>query len=204
MKAAERHQALRDALVGAAERAIAANGLAALRARDLAAEVGCALGTIYTVFPDLDALILAANARALEAVDEALRAAPHEADPVARLAALADAYCAFAAGHRERWAAVFTHRMTDGRPVPGWYLDLQARLFRHVEAPLALLLPGIAGEALADLARAVFSAVHGVVSLGLDGKLGAVAKPALCVQARTVATAIARGLAHQDTGRAGA
>ncbi len=47
--------ALREALVSAAERTVAAQGLSGLRARDLAREAGCAVGAIYTVFPDLDA-----------------------------------------------------------------------------------------------------------------------------------------------------
>jgi hypothetical protein len=44
------------------------------------------------------------------------------------------------------------------------------------------------------LARALFSAVHGVVSLGLDGKLAPVAAAALRRHLRLVAEAMARGL----------
>ena len=58
-----RRRALRDNLIAIAEKRIAAEGLAGLRARDLAAEAGCALGAIYTVFPDMTALTLAVNAR---------------------------------------------------------------------------------------------------------------------------------------------
>ncbi len=58
-------QRLREQLIDATERLIAAHGLGALRARDLAQAAGCALGAIYTVFADLDALVLTVNARAL-------------------------------------------------------------------------------------------------------------------------------------------
>ncbi len=196
MTIAERHQALRDALILAAEHAIAAGGLPSVRARDLAREAGCALGAIYTVFPDLDALILTVNARTLEDVDAALQAVRTDTEAVALLAALADAYCAYAARNRQRWGAVFGHRMAEGRPVPEWYLGVQARLFRHVEAPLSRLCPDLSPAELARLARSVFSAVHGVVSLGLDEKLAPMAEDALREQTRAVAAAIARGLAR--------
>ena len=74
MNTADRRQSLRDGLIAAAEQAIAAEGLAGLRARDLARQVGCALGAIYNVFADLDDLIIAANARTLAARDRHDRA----------------------------------------------------------------------------------------------------------------------------------
>ena len=58
-----RRDVLREALIVIAEKQIAAEGMAGLRARDLATEAGCALGAIYNVFPDLTALTLEVNAR---------------------------------------------------------------------------------------------------------------------------------------------
>src|ERR1700739_2254174 len=73
-KQAHRHAALRTRLVDAAERTIAERGLAALKARDLAAEAGCAIGTIYNVFEHLDELVLAVGSRTLAMLDAALGA----------------------------------------------------------------------------------------------------------------------------------
>ena len=47
-------------------------GLAALKARDLAREAGCAVGTIYNVFEHLDELILCVGSRTLAMLDAAL------------------------------------------------------------------------------------------------------------------------------------
>src|ERR1700730_2329906 len=74
----ERRQQLQDALVDAAEKTIAEYGLVALRARDLAAAAGCALGAIYTAFPDLDAIVIAVNMRTLGLLDRHLRAVADE------------------------------------------------------------------------------------------------------------------------------
>src|ERR1700679_3718406 len=62
----EKRQGLHEALLAAATRTIAERGYQALRARDLANEVGCAVGAIYNVFPDLDALTLAVKSRTLD------------------------------------------------------------------------------------------------------------------------------------------
>ena len=195
--AGRRHRELRDALLAAAERAIAETGLPGLKAREVAREAGCALGAVYTAFADLDALVLAVNALTLDALDAHLRAAAAsgpKADPAARMAALAEAYLDYAARHRPRWAALFEHRMAAGRQSPGWYKEKQAELFRRIEAPVAALRPGLDAAEAAGLARSLFSAVHGVVSLGLDEKLAPMPEDALRAQLRILVGAIARGL----------
>jgi AcrR family transcriptional regulator len=194
--AGRRQRRLREALLAAAERAIAEGGLSGLKAREVAREAGCALGAVYTAFADLDALVLAVNARTLDALDAHLRAAapPPGAEPVARMAALAEAYLDYAARERPRWTALFAHRMAAGREPPAWYAEKQAELFRHVQGPVAALRPGLDGAEVARLARTLFSAVHGVVSLGLDEKLAPVPAEALRPQLRLVAEAMARGL----------
>ena len=193
--AGRRQHELREALLAAAEQAIAAAGLPGLKAREVARDAGCALGAVYTAFADLDALVLAVNARTLDALDAHLQAASHPAaEPVAQVVALADAYLGYAARHRPRWTALFEHRLPPGRSLPKWYADKQAEIFRHVETPMAALRPGLDGAELAGLARVAFSAVHGVVSLGLDRKLAPMEETVLRQELRIVAEAMARGL----------
>ncbi len=194
--ATRRQRRLREALLASADRAIAESGLPGLKAREVAREAGCALGAVYTAFTDLDALVLAVNARTLDELDASLRASeagPGE-DPVARMVALAEVYLDYAASHRPRWTALFEHRMAAGRRSPDWYKEKQAELFRRIEAPVAALRPGAGPEEAAALARTLFSAVHGVVSLGLDEKLAPMPEDALRGQLRLVVEAMARGL----------
>ena len=115
---ADRYAALRTRLINAAERTIAERGLAALKARDLAAEAGCAIGTIYNVFEHLDELVLAVGSRTLAMLDAALEAArsrgPYSSaeEAIADLVRLALAYLDFAARHQVRWRALFEHRIS--------------------------------------------------------------------------------------------
>jgi len=194
----ERRGELHAALVAAAERIIEADGVEAVRARTLAVAAGCSVGAIYNVTADLDSLILDANARTLDAIDAALRAAVSsaatDAAPGLLLDRLAVAYHGSAAAHTRRWSALFTHRMTAGAPVPEWYRARQAAMFTHVEAPLAALRPDLQPGPLALLARSLFSAVHGIVLLGLSGTLLALPLDAQREQLRMLVAAMARGL----------
>src|ERR1700709_632771 len=83
-KTVARREELKAALVVAAEKTIAAEGLPGLKARARAAEVGCATGAIYNVFPDLDSLILTVNSRTLAEIGEKLAADPMAKRPSRR------------------------------------------------------------------------------------------------------------------------
>jgi len=181
----ERRARQRDALVEAAETRIAAHGLAALRARDLAPEIGVSLGALYNLVKDMDELVLRVGSRTLARLDATLAAAS-DAVPadraVDRLVAVALAYCAFARDNLELWRTLFEHRLAPGATLPDWSVTEQVRMFRHIVAPLGLLMPQASEEERTLLARTLFSAVHGVVAIGLDEKLIAVPRAQLEAQ----------------------
>jgi len=198
-----KRQELQEALVVAATRTIAERGYQALRARELAAEVGCAVGAIYNVFPDMDALILAVKSRTLDELqadvsgqlgtDETRTRAEGEA----RLMALSRVYLEFAQRNRRLWVSAFEH----SSPVTPYWLDFMSRLdaiFANIEGPLITMLPDAPPRRRALLARALFSAVHGVVNLGLDQKLGSISNDELHWQVRIVLEAALRGLPTAD------
>ena len=207
-KAAARRRALKAALIAAAERTIDAEGLRGLKARALAEAAGCAVGAIYNVVTDLDELVFAVNSRTLAALETKLTAAgassaaeAGSAGAIERLVRLALAYTDFAAAQTPRWRAVFDHRLAPGREIPEWYVADQRRLFDYVEEPLKVLQPRLAPARRALLARSLFSAVHGIVVLGLEEKLELMPLPTLREQVTLLVTAIGKGLA-QDARRA--
>lgn len=180
-EAERRRAAQREHLIAAAEAAIAAEGLAGLRARRLAEEVGCSLGAIYNLVSDLDELVLLVAQRTFVALGAALDASgPVEDDVKARFTAWAAAYLRFASDNRNRWRALFEFRLTPGRPLPDWFAADQEKLFERLEAGLARLAPLMPAAQRRLSARTLFSAVHGIVALGLDEKL--VALPAEAVE----------------------
>ncbi len=193
-RTALRHQSLHDRLLAEAEAAIASGGLASLKARTIAEAAGCSVGAIYGVFADLDALILAVNGRTLAAIAAALTAVQIQGDPAEHLVRLAEAYLAYAAANGPRWRALFQHRMPEGRAITPGYAERQLAAFSFIEGPLATLRPGLLPAERTLLARTLFSAVHGMVDLGLDGKVATLTAAALRAQVRVVVSAVAKGL----------
>lgn len=197
--------ALRTALVNSAQRIISESGYQALRARDVAKDVGCALGAIYGVFADLDALILAVKERALDMLegeiaekirsdgalpDEQRFSAEGAEESLQRLAGL---YLDFASEYPRLWQAVFEHRSPDPA-VPQTYLAKLDGILRHVERPFETLAPQLAPSDRQLWGRALFSAVHGVVALGLDQKLGPLSANSLKWQVRLLVHAATVGM----------
>lgn len=174
-----RRDVLREALIVIAEKQIAAEGMAGLRARDLATEAGCALGAIYNVFPDLTALTLEVNARTFadlgQDVAEAL--AHSSAEPTAQMVTMGLSYHRFAATNRNRWRALFDVPFAPGSKPPEWYLADMERLFAYIADPVSVLFPQMPANDQALFTRALFSSVHGIVFLALDEPGAALPRP---------------------------
>ena len=203
-KAVARRRKLRDALIAAAERTIAADGLRGLKARELAYKVGCAVGAIYNVVTDLDDLIFAVNALTLEQLEKTLTIAGRpQTDPKATRSRPS-----FTSGSptpttrrrtRRAGARCSTIACPRGARFPTWYRANLHRLFVYIEDPLRKLAPAMMPARRALLARSMFSAVHGIVLIGLEEKLQSIPLPVLREQVTVMVEALARGLTQDGS-----
>ena len=175
---ASRREAQLEALIAATEKRIIAGGVKSLKARDLAADIGVALGGLYNIVDDMDALLLLVSSRTLRRLGDAAEAKTAHlpmatrAEAVERLVAVAHSYQAFAQENLELWRMVFELRLDN--PLPEWAAQDQLRLFRHIALPLAAIMPELDTIALTVRARTLFAAVHGIVTIGLEERLIAV------------------------------
>ncbi len=191
-------QRMHASMLDIATRVVATEGLAALQARRVAQEAGCAVGTLYNVFGGLDDLIIAANANTLDRLGETLTRsdrATTDQTTKSRLMALALAYLAFAKDNSHAWRSVFEHQLSVGALVPDWYRERQAALFGVVESVLGAAI--VDQQKRTSAARALFSAVHGIVMLSLDQKLGDFDAAEAERQVRFIVGASADGLSAQ-------
>ncbi|ESQ93649.1 TetR/AcrR family transcriptional regulator [Asticcacaulis benevestitus] len=175
---ADRRQAQLGALISAAEKRICESGTHGLKARDLAADIGVALGGLYNIVQDMDALLLLVTARTQGRLDAAFaQQTGHlpmtsRTEAVERLVAVAETYLRFARENLPLWRMMFEVRIS--APLPEWAAQDQLRLFRYVGEPLSVVMPHLSAEALTVRARTLFSAVHGVIYIGLEERLIAV------------------------------
>ena len=157
---------------------IAAKGLRSLKVRDVAEAAGCSIGSVYNEFGDFDGVILTVNRGTVQALTGRLVAVPAD-DPIRQLHGLAATYLAFATTHANLLRSLFEHRMEDDRPFPEDILQMVMQAFELMYPPLVRLLPGRDPQDIALLARILFSAVHGIISLGLEERMVAVPPEAL-------------------------
>ncbi|MBI5265048.1 MAG: TetR/AcrR family transcriptional regulator [Bradyrhizobium sp.] len=152
---------------------IAAKGLRALKVRDVAEAADCSIGSVYNEFGDFDGLILTVNRETVQALTERLAAVSTD-DPIRQLHGLAAAYLGFATEHANLLRSLFEHRMEDDRPFPEDILRMVMQAFALMHAPLLHLMPDHDETEVALLSRMLFSAVHGIISLGLEERMVAV------------------------------
>lgn len=177
-KVEERREKLRQSLINAAEARIVAGGAQSVKARDLAKDAGCALGAIYTVFDDMNDLIMGVNLRTFVKVDEAVSSSVEGRDtdkPLDRLMAMSRAYMIFAQEHTNLWRALFSLEMQAEVNAPDWYKTALRDLFQHIAKPLSELFPDLSDHDLDLLVRGLFSSVHGIILLGLEQRISGVA-----------------------------
>lgn len=167
-----------EALLAAAEARVREHGVASLKARDLAADIGVALGGLYNIVADMDDLMLRVNSRTLARLGAAAAQAADglpmttRAEALDRLVMVAQTYLRFARSDLKLWRMLFETHVTSA--LPAWANEDQLRLFRHIAEPLGVIMPDLSPEALTVRARTLFAAVHGVVMLGLEERLVAV------------------------------
>ena len=193
---------LREEILTLTARLLETEGLDAVQARRIARDADCSVGTIYNIFGDIDGLIVAANSRTLAAMGRSLGAARNTATalPVRdQLMQLAIAYLQFALENQLSWEAVFKYRWSPGSEIPATYLDEQARLLALIENAIERLIPQ--AEQRARIARALFGAVHGIIALALDNRLGGRLRPEIEDQVRFIVDIVARGLAQPEMAR---
>jgi AcrR family transcriptional regulator len=163
----------RALMLDKARTTIAAKGLISLKVRDVAEAADCSIGSVYNEFGDFDGLILTINRETVTRLTEALRSTS-SADPRAELIGLATGYLDFAISNTNLLRATFEHRMEGDRPFPQDILDMVMEAFALMYSPLSRLLPGRDPAEVALIARTMFSAAHGIVSLGLEDRMVAV------------------------------
>ncbi|MEM7067863.1 MAG: WHG domain-containing protein [Pseudomonadota bacterium] len=165
-----KREELRQNLLTAATLIIEEEGVRGLNARNVTARVGCALGSLYTAYGDLDDLIVHVNSQTLESLGEALIADVSGVDqPVMRLKTLAKGYVEFAQQNFRLWNALFEYADMTSH-VPNWHQKEQAVLIEFIKGPVIQLSPDIESNEAELRARTLFAAVHGVVAFSLQGR----------------------------------
>lgn len=183
--------AVRVALIEAAARLLATDGIDALSIRKVATEVGSSTMAVYTHFGSKDDLIAAVVAEAFARLQAEMVAVPHTDDPVTDLLGAAGAYRRNALANAHLYRVMFglnplaltDPAAEDLRPDGHHRLDHLDHVAVGLDAFAALVdavarcveAGALQGDP-ANLALQIWATAHGAVSLELAGFLGPDAK----------------------------
>ncbi|WP_372605066.1 TetR/AcrR family transcriptional regulator [Actibacterium sp.] len=171
-----KREALKAKLIDIAEAEIAQGGIVALRARDLANAAGCALGAIYTAVDDLGELAIAVNRRTVDQITEKMQESVsgldgEDADDL--LVTLAQSYLSYAQTETNRWRTLFSIGLPEAEDAPGFHQAIEP-IVGLISTQLERLSRFETSRNLDRNARAIFAAVHGMISLGMEPRLAAI------------------------------
>jgi AcrR family transcriptional regulator len=163
-----RSEDVEQALLEAAERVLAREGLGGVTVRAVAAEADVAPMGVYNRFGSKDGLIAALVMRSFDLLRDAV-AAHGETDPRERLRASGLRYREFALSHPQHYAVIFNSR-------PGRDAHERPEVEEHARAAFQALVDHVVyaieagvirpGDPV-DLAQQIWSTVHGAVALEL-------------------------------------
>lgn len=170
-KREDAHKKLTAKLLAVAVDRVEKFGLEQLRARDVTNDAGCALGTLYKCYDDLDDLIIHVNSKTFGLMKKVLgNAGSGISDPADALKALALAYLDFATQNKNLWSAVFKHRMHESETTPEWHQQENMALLELIAKPMGKIYPDFDNQQLQVRSRTYFAAVHGIVSISFQDR----------------------------------
>ena len=197
-RATYHHGDLRQALVGAALRALEHQRAEDLSLRALGRELGVSPRAPYRHFETKEELLAAVAVEGFRifAVLAAPRVAAAGADPIARLRAIAEAYVVFAALHPAAFRVMYAPYATVNESAPD---VLRARAEGH-RATMETIADGQAAGLLREgdpmqLALLLWSSMHGLAVLVTEGQLERYDRPVEAAKlARLVSGLLMEGL----------
>ncbi len=159
---------LEELILSAGEEHLEEAGFPGFSAREVAKRVGYSVGTIYNLFGSYDRLILAINARTLRAWADFLRGRlGHGGED--RLAALVGGYFDFAAANRNRWMALYDHRMGAESLLPEDFLAAFEALVALIRSEVAAARQAAAAAEVDALTGSLVAIAHGHCMFALNG-----------------------------------
>lgn len=172
----EQREARQHDVLDAADRLLASGGLEGFSMRELAREAGIPAPTLYGYFASKEAVIAALADRKLDLLEAAmLREAVHAAPGLPRLIAVARGYRNHAHGGRDYYDLFILHAAGSADGPAGSSHERGIGLIRRFEGEIRRAIDlGHLGEVDPEAAIfALWSTVHGFVSLELNGALDA-------------------------------
>jgi len=147
------------------------DGFESLNVRKIASQIGCAVGTIYNVFKNLDEIVLHINASTLDEIYDIMHKTSSGCDSsIGTIKKLGHCYITFGQDNYHLWSMLFEHRLPTSDTPPDWYQEKIDKIFMLISDITAPLYNGDKKKSMLA-ATVLWAGLHGVCSLALSGSL---------------------------------
>ncbi len=209
-----KHDEVRSRIIAITLGLMDEGGLELIKARTVAKKAGVSVGSIYNMFGSVDELIQETNAHILSDMNKTgqINAAKSETELRRKIASgeiedsekakllfrflqLAETYMDFVEDNSSRWGAMlaFNRNRAEGAAA-SWYLAQQNALFDLVGNVLDETRLGNDEETRLIAARALWSSVHGIVTMGYVGQTSKQSRKSTWDQIELLVTVFVDGL----------
>jgi len=156
-------------LLKATEASLRETGASGLKARQIATEADCAVGSIYKSFSNLEAAADLVIATVFERLRATLTAVDHTPNaPRDHAIALSAAYLEFARHEGKLWLAIFELPAQADTPEGLIRQDALAHVFAEAHKAVATIVPE---DDAADVTQMIWASLHGLSHLEATGTL---------------------------------
>lgn len=168
------YQQLSDMIIKAAYQQVERDGYAKVSTRKIASEIGYTVGTLYNIFKNLDDIFIHVNALTLDQLyDEFTKALKADTgnSKMNPIKALTDVYVKFSQENFHLWNTLFEYKFSSDQVMPKWYTEKINKIYPIVIDALSMSNPAIPQSSLQEVVIVIWSAIHGICSLSIKGKL---------------------------------
>ena len=164
---------LRRKIITAATELFREENYAAVSMRKIARRVEYSVGTLYLYYKDKDELFLAVQSVAFERAFTYINALPENGDPLERLRGLSDRYLRFGMEYPVLYRLMFMmeHPMDAMKEGDAWHAGIALHNLLTSLVKECVVAGKILAEAPDRLSFALWSLVHGMVSLQISQRL---------------------------------
>ncbi|MBL1352688.1 MAG: TetR/AcrR family transcriptional regulator [Zetaproteobacteria bacterium] len=152
---------------------IESEGLEAISARKIAAQMSCAVGSLYRNFENIHAILLAVNLETLKALERHVQHAIqiNTGDAKENIRGMGLAYIDYVMAHSRLWQLVMHDFYADHHSSAEAYLSQHQRMFHMIEIAFLNLNPSQSKQAVSLEARTLWASLDGLCNLACRGKI---------------------------------
>lgn len=191
----EKQDGFKLSILDVAENIINEQGYQKLSARKISTKIGCAVGSLYNAYENLNDIFLRINQRTLKRLHNQFKEYLRKSNtsPAEALLGLGEIYMRFWESDYQLANTLFNYSQPEKKPLPEWAQNDVDAVFFTIRETLAPINEELS-ERPETIVSVLWAGLHGIATLCFSGKMEVVASEAYLVLTRSFIQNYFRGV----------